>query len=91
MEQLSPAEIAAFVLLDIAVIMIAARLFGRAARAIRQPAVVGEIVAGIALGPSLLGALPGDLDQELFPAEVRPYLYILAQLGLILFMFIVGL
>jgi len=91
MEELSPAEIAAFVLLDIAVIMIAARLFGRAARAIRQPAVVGEIVAGIALGPSLLGALPGDLDETLFPPGVRPYLYILAQLGLILFMFIVGL
>ncbi|MBA3252610.1 MAG: cation:proton antiporter [Geodermatophilaceae bacterium] len=91
MEELSPAEIAAFVLLDIAVIMIAARLFGRAARAIRQPAVVGEIVAGIALGPSLLGALPGELDETLFPPDVRPYLYILAQLGLILFMFIVGL
>lgn len=91
MEELSPAEIAAFVLLDIAVIIIAARLFGRAARAIRQPAVIGEIVAGIALGPSLLGALPGDLDEVLFPVGVRPYLYILAQLGLILFMFIVGL
>ncbi|MDQ3465354.1 MAG: cation:proton antiporter [Actinomycetota bacterium] len=91
MEELSPSEIAAFVILDIAVIIIAARLFGRAARAIRQPAVVGEIVAGIALGPSLLGALPGDLDQVLFPGDVRPYLYILAQLGLILFMFIVGL
>ncbi|MBA2555274.1 MAG: cation:proton antiporter, partial [Geodermatophilaceae bacterium] len=90
-EVLSPAEIAAFVLLDIAVIIIVARLFGRAARLIRQPAVIGEIVAGIALGPSLLGALPGDLDLELFPAQVRPYLFILAQLGLILFMFIVGL
>ncbi|MBA2390793.1 MAG: cation:proton antiporter [Geodermatophilaceae bacterium] len=91
MEELSPAEIAAFVLLDIAVIIIAARLFGRAARALRQPAVIGEIVAGIALGPSLLGALPGNLTDVLFPEDVRPYLYILAQLGLILFMFIVGL
>lgn len=91
MEVLSPPEIAAFVLLDIAVIITAARLFGRAARAVRQPAVVGEIVAGVALGPSLLGALPGHLDQELFPEDVRPYLFILAQLGLILFMFIVGL
>lgn len=91
MEPLSPAEIAAFVFIDIAVIMIAARLFGRLAKAVRQPAVIGEIAAGIALGPSLLGAVPGDLDNALFPLEVRPYLYILAQLGLILFMFIVGL
>ncbi|MFD4182911.1 cation:proton antiporter, partial [Rhodococcus sp. NPDC058514] len=87
----SAAEIFAFVLLDIAVIIVVARLFGRAARALRQPAVVGEIVAGIALGPSLLGALPGDLDGQLFPPDVVPYLKVLAQLGLVLFMFIVGL
>lgn len=47
------------VFLDIAVIVVLARLFGHAARRLRQPAVVGEIVAGIALGPSLLGPLPG--------------------------------
>ncbi|MGY0057923.1 cation:proton antiporter [Streptomyces sp. LZ34] len=56
----------------------------------RQPAVVGEIVAGLALGPSLLGLFPGDLTELLFPAEVRPYLQIIAQLGLVLFMFGVG-
>ncbi|WP_068269321.1 cation:proton antiporter [Aldersonia kunmingensis] len=87
----STTEIFAYVLLDIAVIIVIARVFGRAARALGQPAVVGEIVAGIALGPSLLGALPGDLDSRLFPADVVPYLQILAQLGLVLFMFIVGL
>ncbi|HEY5115875.1 MAG TPA: cation:proton antiporter, partial [Nakamurella sp.] len=84
-------HIAALVFIDIAVIMIVARVFGRAARAVGQPAVVGEIIAGIALGPSLLGLLPGDLDQRLFPPEVLPYLSVLAQLGLVLFMFIVGL
>lgn len=81
----------AYVMLDIAVIIVVARVFGRVARRLRQPAVVGEIVAGIALGPSLLGWLPGNLDTILFPPEVLPYLKILAQLGLVLFMFIVGL
>jgi Kef-type K+ transport system membrane component KefB len=53
--------------------------------------VVGEIIAGIALGPSLLGRLPGDLGGKLFPQPVVAHLEILAQLGLVLFMFIVGL
>lgn len=79
----------AYVALDIAVIIVAARLFGRVARMLRQPAVIGEIVAGIALGPSLLGLW--NLDTVLFPTDVVPYLKILAQIGLILFMFIVGL
>jgi len=84
-------HIAGLVFIDIAIIMIVARVFGRLARAVGQPPVVGEIIAGIALGPSLLGLLPGDLDGKLFPPEVLPYLSILAQLGLVLFMFIVGL
>ncbi len=85
------AEITAYVFLDLAVIMVVARLMGRLAVKIGQPAVMGEIVAGILLGPTLLGALPGDLDELLFPEDVRPYLQVLAQLGLVLFMFLVGL
>ncbi len=84
-------HIAGMVFIDIAVIIIVARLFGRLAKAVGQPPVVGEIIAGIALGPSLLGLLPGALVSKLFPPEVLPYLNILAQLGLVLFMFIVGL
>ncbi|WP_300008911.1 cation:proton antiporter [Pseudonocardia sp.] len=84
-------HVIAFVLLDIAIVVVAARLVGRLFRRLGQPAVIGEIVAGIALGPTLLGALPGQLDQVLFPADVRPYLSVIAQLGLALFMFIVGL
>jgi Kef-type K+ transport system membrane component KefB len=83
-------HIAAFVFLDIAIIVVVARLMGALFVRIRQPAVVGEIVAGIALGPTLLGAF-GDLDQKLFPLEARPYLKVVAELGLIIFMFIVGL
>ncbi len=82
----------AFLLLDVAVIIAVARVGGMIARAVRQPAVVGEIAAGIALGgPSLLGLLPGNPDEWLFPEEVRPLLGGLAQIGLVLFMFIVGL
>ena len=65
-------HIAALVFIDIAIIMVVARLFGRLAIKIGQPPVVGEIVAGIALGPSLLGLLPGDLETTLFPPEVLP-------------------
>ena len=84
-------EIIPWVFLDIAVVIVAARLMGALFRRLRQPGVVGEIIAGIALGPSLLGLLPGDLDTVLFPLEVRPYLSVIAQLGLVLFMFVVGL
>ena len=68
------------IFLDIAVIVVLAHLFGSAARRLRQPAVVGEIVAGIALGPSLLGLLPGHLDARLFPPDTVPYLKVLAEL-----------
>jgi Kef-type K+ transport system membrane component KefB len=86
-----PDEIAALVFVDIAVIVVVARLAGMLFQRLRQPAVIGEILAGIALGPSLLGQLPGHLDKDIFPPDVRPYLRVVAQLGLIIFMFIVGL
>jgi Kef-type K+ transport system membrane component KefB len=84
-------ELAAIVFIDIAIIITVARLVGSLFKKIRQPAVVGEIIAGIALGPSLLGLFPGQLPARIFPTDVRPYLSILAQVGLIIFMFIVGL
>jgi Kef-type K+ transport system membrane component KefB len=84
-------DLTAIVFVDIAVIVAVARIVGSLFRRIRQPAVVGEIIAGIALGPSLLGLLPGQLPTRIFPTDVRPYLGILAQLGLVIFMFIVGL
>jgi Kef-type K+ transport system membrane component KefB len=84
-------QIAAICFIDIAIIMVVARLAGAAFKKIHQPAVVGEIVAGILLGPTLLGAFPGHLPNHIFPTDARPYLNVLAQLGLIIFMFIVGL
>nr|WP_246260024.1 cation:proton antiporter [Streptomyces typhae] len=73
-----------------ALVLLTALLFVSLAKRVRQPAVMGEIVAGVALGPSLLGLLPGDPHEVLFPPEARPYLEVLAQLGLVLFMFGVG-
>jgi Kef-type K+ transport system membrane component KefB len=58
---------------------------------IRQPQVVGEMVAGILLGPSLLGWVAPQLSSALFPASSLGYLSALSQVGLVLFMFLVGL
>jgi Kef-type K+ transport system membrane component KefB len=80
----------AAVMADIAIVLLVGAVLSRAARYLRQPPVVGEIVAGIALGPSLLGLLPGDLTNRLFPAEARPYLSAVAQVGLLVFMFGIG-
>lgn len=74
----------------IAIVLLAGVLLGSPARRIRQPAVIGEILAGIALGPSVLGQLPGDLPRKLFPDDVRPLLSAVSQVGLLLFMFMVG-
>jgi Kef-type K+ transport system membrane component KefB len=78
------------VLADLALIVALALLCAGVAKRLRQPAVMGEIVAGLLLGPSLLGLFPGDLPRVLFPPVVRPYLEVLAQVGLVLFMFGVG-
>ena len=70
-----------------AVVIAVARIAGALFRRIGQPPVIGEVIAGIALGPSLLG----DWSNGLFPLESRPLLRILASLGLVVFMFLVGL
>lgn len=80
----------ASLLLCLVIVLVLGRLVAILFRRIGQPVVIGEILVGIALGPSLLGLLPGDLDNALFPEAVRPYLKLVASLGLVLFMFIVG-
>lgn len=78
-------------LLQISVILIAVRLVGLVFRRVGQPQVIGELVAGILLGPSLLGwVLPG-LSGYLFPPESLGFLSALSQIGLLIFMFLVGL
>src|SRR4030095_1595587 len=79
------------VLVAMIAVIVAARALGTLFRSLRQPPVVGEMVAGILLGPSLLGRLAPGVSAFLFPAAVTPYLEIIAQIGVLLFMFLVGL
>lgn len=75
-------------LVGLAVMVLLARLLGALARRLGQPAVIGEVLAGIALGPTLFH---GAIADTLFPGTVRPLLAALAAVGVAVFMFIVGL
>jgi Kef-type K+ transport system membrane component KefB len=76
--------------LQMFVILAVCRIVGLAARRIGQPQVVGEMIAGVLLGPSLLGLLFPGLQTQLFPKESLKFLYIGAQMGVGLYMFLVG-
>jgi Kef-type K+ transport system membrane component KefB len=78
------------VLIQLIVIVLAAQLAGKAARLAGQPRAVGEIVAGLMLGPSLLGYFLPDLSQALFTPEAGVPMQVLSQIGLILLMFQIG-
>ena len=80
----------ALLLAQIITIVLVARIFGWIFRKIGQPTVIGEIIAGIVLGPSLFGLYFPDLKQSLFPLESLGNLYVLSQVGLILFMYVIG-
>ncbi len=84
-------QISILVFLQIAVILGACRLVGRLVRPLGQPQVVAEMVTGVLLGPSLLGLLLPDLQARLFPKPTLTVIYSLAQIGLALYMFLVGL
>ena len=81
----------ATLLLQIVVVVVAARLCGRLSARIGQPKVIGEIVAGILLGPSLLGWVAPAVSSSLFPSGSLGTLKLLAEVGVLLFMFVVGL
>ena len=87
-----PAATAAHFFLELAVILIACRLVGLASQRLGQPQVVGEMVAGVLLGPSLLGRVAPDVQHHLFPpGPSNVVLYTAAQIGLVLYMFLIGL
>ena len=86
-----PADTMSHLLVALAVIVAATQALGWIAERAGQPSVVGEIVAGIALGPSLLGALWPAATTTLFPSSITPFLAAVSELGVILFMFMVGL
>jgi Kef-type K+ transport system membrane component KefB len=77
--------------LALAAILLACRLVGYLARYLGQPQVVGEMIAGVLLGPSLLGWIAPGVQETLFPKAAMPAIYVVAQLGLVLYMFLVGL
>jgi Kef-type K+ transport system membrane component KefB/nucleotide-binding universal stress UspA family protein len=82
---------AILVLIEVLAVIGLSRLVGLAFRYIKQPLVIGEIVAGIMLGPSLLGLVAPDVSAWLFPPTAVPFLEVLAEVGLIFFMFLIGL
>jgi Kef-type K+ transport system membrane component KefB len=75
---------------DVALVLAVSWILGALARRIGQPTVVGQIIAGILLGPSLLGRLPGHLTSRLFTTEAIPYISVIAELAVMIFMFTVG-
>lgn len=80
----------ALLLLQLIIILSAARMIGYLFRKLGQPSVIGEIIAGLALGPSLLGNIAPSASTFLFPPASLPALQQLSNIGLILFMFIIG-
>lgn len=80
----------ALLLLQIIVILLFVRLFGWICQKIGQPTVIGEILAGIVLGPSVLGLFFPEVSSVIFPASSIGSIKLLSEIGLVLFMFIVG-
>ena len=87
----APGDFSVHFFLQLACILLACRIVGWAGRRfLGQPQVVGEMIAGVCLGPSLMGLFFPDLQAGVFPKETRNVLYAGAQLGVGLYMFLVG-
>lgn len=87
---MSSTQLAPAFFLAVVVILLVCRAVGLLMRKVGQPPVIGEMLAGVVLGPSVLGALLPDVEDRLFPEELRPVLYVVGQLGLVAFMFRTG-
>ncbi len=75
----------------VVIVMLFARLCGSLMPRIRQPRVMGEVLAGILLGPTLFGAIAPHLQSTIFASDIVPYIGVVANLGLIFYMFLIGL
>lgn len=84
-------QLAIQLFLQLAIILMACRVVGMIAARFGQPQVVAEMIAGVCMGPSLMGAFLPDVSKALFPPDSMKVLFPLSQLGLALYMFIVGL
>jgi Kef-type K+ transport system membrane component KefB len=83
-----PAPVLVHILVALAAVILTGQILATLLASLRQPPVIGEVVAGILLGPSLLGP---ELSGWILPPAVAPFLGLIAQLGVILYMFLVGL
>ena len=87
----TPTDFSVHFFLQLALILIACRIVGWIGRRfLAQPQVVGEMIAGVVLGPSLFGLLMPDVQSAIFPPATKNVLYSGAQLGVGLYMFLVG-
>jgi len=77
--------------MQLAFILLVCRLVGLVAKRIGQPQVVAEMIAGVLMGPSLFGMLAPDLHLRIFPASSLQLVYVVSQVGLVLYMFLIGL
>ena len=88
---MSNTELAVLFFLQLAVILVVCRLVGFLAKKVGQPQVVGEMIAGVLMGPSLFGLLLPHLQHQVFPSGVpMSILYASSQVGLVLYMFLIG-
>ncbi len=87
---MSNLEVFIEVAIALAVILAASQIVGSMAKYIAQPRVVGEMIAGVLLGPTLFGSIFPELQTAIFPAEIMPYLFVIANIGLSFYMFLVG-
>ena len=84
-------HLVAAVFLALAIVLIVCRIFGYVATKVGQPRVMGEVIAGLVLGPSLLGAISANWQATFFPTDTLAAIGTIANLGLIFYMFLVGL
>ncbi len=88
---MTPFELSVRFFLQLAIILCVCRFVSWVATRVGQPPVVGEMIAGVLLGPSLFGLLAPHWQAQLFPPASKPILFSVAQVGLVLYMFVVGL
>lgn len=88
---MTPLQLAIQFFLQLAIILMVCRVVGIIAARFGQPQVVAEMIAGVCLGPSLLGLFSPETAEMLFPKDTMKVLFPVSQLGLALYMFIVGL
>ena len=84
-------NLVAAVFLALAIVLIVCRIFGYVATKVGQPRVMGEVIAGLVLGPSLLGAISANWQATFFPTDTLAAIGTIANLGLIFYMFLIGL